>query len=67
MLPSTNPIQQFAKWTNEHYGPGFGAQCYYSTKCLSDPSMSSQWPNQLPWVFQCCAQLAYWQVRARML
>lgn len=62
MVPLTStPLVQFANWTNTHYGPGFGAQCYYSTVCLSDPSYASQWPNQRPWVFQCCNELAYWQ------
>lgn len=64
IVPSTDPLTQFAAWTNTHYGPTFGASCYYSTACLSSPSMSDQWPNQLPWVYQCCSQLAYWQVHS---
>jgi hypothetical protein len=54
-------LTNLATWTIDHYGPGF-ASCYYSTTCLSDPSYADQWPNQRPWVFQCCTDLAYWQV-----
>ena len=60
-------LEAFANWTNTHYGPSFGASCYYSTKCLSDPTMADQWPNQRPWVYQCCAELAYWQVRSALV
>jgi pimeloyl-ACP methyl ester carboxylesterase len=63
LVPSTDPLAQFAKWTIEHYGAGFGSNCYYSTACLSDPSMSAQWiPADYQWVAQCCRELAYWQV-----
>lgn len=64
MLPlQKDPIAQFAlNWTIPHYGADFGAQCYYSTTCLSSARYSAQWPNQLPWVYQCCTELAYWQV-----
>jgi hypothetical protein len=64
MLPlQRDPIAQFAiNWTLPHYGADFGGQCYYSTVCLSDAKYSSQWPNQLPWVYQCCNELAYWQI-----
>lgn len=63
LTPLTDPLAQFAKWTTDHYGPGFGSNCYYSTKCLSDASMSAQWiPADYQWVAQCCTELAYWQV-----
>ena len=63
LVPATDPLKQFAAWTLEHYGPNFGSNCYYSTKCLSDPSMSAQWiPADYQWVAQCCRELAYWQV-----
>jgi hypothetical protein len=61
---AANPIKAFADWTNTHYGPSFGASCYYSTECLSNPAYASQWPNQMPWVHQCCSEVAYWQVSA---
>lgn len=59
---SSNPIKAFADWTNTHYGPSFGSGCYYSTECLSNPAYAAQWPNQMPWVRQCCREVAYWQV-----
>ena len=94
MLPSTDPLPQFVAFTKEHYGDAFTGSCYYSTTCLSSPSMSSQWIGAdwqwvrparvrtafLPpspfspssfffshardwWqVYQCCRQLAYWNV-----
>ncbi len=61
-------IKAFAKWTIDHYGPGVGGACYYSTFCLSggktgtDPEQVAQWPSQREWVFQTCRELAYWQV-----
>jgi hypothetical protein len=63
ITPMTQPLEQFAAWTLQHYGPAFGSNCYYSTACLSDPSMSAQWvPADFQWVAQCCQELAYWQV-----
>ena len=63
ITPLTQPLEQFAAWTAQHYGPSFGSNCYYSTACLSDPSMSAQWiPADYQWVAQCCQELAYWQV-----
>jgi hypothetical protein len=63
ITPVTDPLAQFAAWTSSHYGPSFGSNCYYSTKCLSDPTMSAQWiPADYQWVAQCCTELAYWQV-----
>ena len=59
MVPLTDPLAQFAKFTRDHYGPNFGSSCYYSTKCLSSPSMSSQWIGaDYQWVYQCCRQVA---------
>ena len=54
-------LAAFAKWTLTHYGD-LANQCYYSTSCLSDASQKDQWYNQKTWVWQCCSQLAYWQV-----
>jgi hypothetical protein len=54
-------LAAFAKWTSTHYGD-LANQCYYSTSCLSDVSQKAQWYNQKTWVWQCCSQLAYWQV-----
>ena len=63
MLPLTDPLAQFAAFTADHYGPAFGASCYYSTTCLSSPSMSDQWVGaDWMWVYECCNQLAYWNV-----
>jgi hypothetical protein len=60
--PASDPLSQLANWTNAHYGPSFGSSCYYSTVCLSDASYSSQWPDGYQWVYQCCSELAYWQI-----
>ena len=54
-------LAAFAKWTSVHYGD-LANQCYYSTSCLSDAAQKQQWYNQKTWVWQCCSQLAYWQV-----
>jgi hypothetical protein len=103
MLPSTDPLPQFVAFTKEHYGAAFTSSCYYSTTCLSSPSMSSQWigadwqwvrgaggrgwhgaqaeaprrrltqrarahaphtlaPSPTLQVYQCCRQLAYWNI-----
>ena len=63
LTPLTDPLSQFAAFTKDHYGPGFGSNCYYSTVCLSSPSMSSQWIGaDWQWVRQCCTEVAYWQV-----
>lgn len=63
MVPQpADPLAAFAQWTNTHYGPTFGASCYYSTVCMSTASMSDQWAGgAYPWVYQCCSELAYWQ------
>ncbi len=60
MLGGPDPLTQLATWTNTHYGTSFGSSCYYSTVCLSDPTYASQWPNQRPWVYQCCTEVAFW-------
>jgi len=63
LLPVTDPLTQLAAFLVSRYGAGFGSNCYYSTKCLSDPTMSAQWvPADYQWVSQCCRELAYWQV-----
>jgi hypothetical protein len=56
-------LAAFAKWTSTHYGD-LANQCYYSTSCLSDVTQKEQWYNQKTWVWQCCSQLAYWQVKS---
>jgi pimeloyl-ACP methyl ester carboxylesterase len=67
LVPSTDPLAQFAAYTKARYGPNFGSGCYYSTKCLSDPSMSDQWiAADYQWVSQCCKELAYWQIHDSM-
>ena len=61
-LSKEEPLQQYAKIIEYLWGATFGSSCYYSTKCLSDPTMSSQWgPSGYCWVYQCCSQVAYWQ------
>jgi hypothetical protein len=55
-------MNQFANWTKTHYGDDFGASCYYSTACLSDPSRVDEWYDTKSWIWQCCHQLEYWQV-----
>ena len=63
MLPLADPLAQFAKFTADHYGPSFGSSCYYSTHCLSTPALSAQWIGaDYQWVYQCCRELAYWNV-----
>jgi pimeloyl-ACP methyl ester carboxylesterase len=64
LLPvSKDPLAQFAAFTKAHYGANFPSSCYYSTRCLSSPSMSDQWiAADYQWVYQCCRELAYWQV-----
>ena len=63
-VPATYPdlLTAFAAWTADHYGPDFGASCYYSTACLSDPARAAEWADNKPWVWQCCHELEYWQV-----
>ena len=58
----TEPLKALSNWTHEHYGPEFGSSCYYSTECLSNPQYAASWPNVRSWVWQCCSELAYWQV-----
>ena len=65
LVPSTDPLAQFAAWTRAHYGPSFGSSCYYSTVCLSDSAYESQWIGaDYQWVSQCCREVAYWQAHA---
>jgi hypothetical protein len=64
--PPMDALAAFAKWTSTHYGD-LANQCYYSTSCLSDVTQKEQWYNQKTWVWQCCSQLAYWQVRTQRL
>ena len=59
--PTDGLLAAFATFTKAHYGEDFGSSCYYSTVCLSDVSYAAQWPNQREWVYQCCAQWAFWQ------
>lgn len=56
-----DPITAFANWTISHFGPDFGSNCYYSTKCLSNSKYSDQWAGGLyAWVWQCCSELGIW-------
>lgn len=58
-----SPLEAFANWTLEHYGTSFPSNCYYSTECLSNRTYSDEWASGgYPWVWQCCSELAYWQV-----
>lgn len=59
-------LVNFAQWTSDHYGAGFGASCYYSTSCLT--SNTSQWADSTTWVWQCCSQVRHrlaWRSRRR--
>jgi hypothetical protein len=54
-------LEGFAAWTRSHYGDSFGSSCYYSTRCLSDGDPSTK-SDGTTWVWQCCSELAYWNV-----
>ncbi|RYG50408.1 hypothetical protein EON67_05330 [archaeon] len=60
-----NVLAAFANWTNTHYGATFGASCYYSTACLSDPKRVAEWYDAKTWVWQCCYQLVRGALLAR--
>lgn len=63
LLPSSDPLAQFALYIKSRYGPNFGSSCYYSTECLSNSQYIDQWISaDYQWVSQCCRELAYWQV-----
>jgi hypothetical protein len=57
-------LQAFARWTADHYGANFGQSCYYSTPCLSAQAgtYAANLSDSTTWVWQCCGQLAYWQI-----
>ncbi|CAD2214463.1 Serine carboxypeptidase S28, putative [Angomonas deanei] len=55
-------LSEYATLLRLWWGSDFTSSCYYSTTCLSDPAYSSQWGASYAWVYQCCSQLAYWQV-----
>ncbi|RNF22911.1 putative serine carboxypeptidase S28 [Trypanosoma conorhini] len=44
------------------WGDDFTRACYYSSECLSNAAYSDQWNSSYAWAYQCCSQLAYWQV-----
>eukprot|EP00054_Salpingoeca_dolichothecata_P006158 m.37451 g.37451 ORF g.37451 m.37451 type:complete len:456 (+) comp16252_c0_seq1:44-1411(+) len=51
----------FANFTKSLWGPDFGANCFYDTKCLQ--SDESKWqPTSRSWRWQKCSELAYFQV-----
>jgi len=54
-------LEGFSAWTRSHYGDGFGSSCYYSTKCLAGSDAASK-SDTTTWVWQCCSELAYWNV-----
>eukprot|EP00760_Papus_ankaliazontas_P020757 PhM_4_TR18501/c0_g1_i1/m.56639 len=56
------PMEAVAAMFQRLFGADFGAGCYYSTVCLSNSSMSEQWDQVYPWVWQTCSELGYWQV-----
>lgn len=56
-------LQAFANFTRARYGDGFASSCYYSTACLSAGSANATlWSDTTTWVWQCCRELAYWNV-----
>ena len=56
-------LQAFANFTRARYGDGFASSCYYSTACLSAGSANATlWGDTTTWVWQCCRELAYWNV-----
>lgn len=63
--PGASPsdsLKSLARWTVAHYGPSFGSSCYYSSKCLSDPTMSEQWAGAgYAWVYQCACEAGCWK------
>jgi hypothetical protein len=55
-------LEAFAAWTVGHYGKGFGSSCYYSTSCLADAGDAATKSDTTTWVYQCCSQVAFWNV-----
>ncbi|EPY37236.1 serine carboxypeptidase S28 [Strigomonas culicis] len=55
-------LTQYRQLLQRLWGGGFTRSCYYSTACLSDPRYHEEWGASYVWVYQCCSQLAYWQV-----
>lgn len=52
--------EQFANFTIQMYGKGFGSGCFYDTNCLIYDK--SRWADVRSWRWQKCYQLAYFQV-----
>jgi hypothetical protein len=62
-LNASDPLGQYNAMITEMWGPNFTSGCYYSTACLSNASMSSQWAGAgYAWIYQTCAEMAYFQV-----
>lgn len=57
-----DPLGQFFNMSNTLNGESFTSECGYSTECLNDEKKCSQWGASLPWMYQCCSELAYFQV-----
>lgn len=64
IVPLTaDPIGQYVALIREFWGSSFTSSCYYSTACLSNSSMASQWAAAgYCWVYQTCSELGYWQI-----
>lgn len=56
-------LEKYAKVTFDLFGSGFMSSCYYSTACLSNASMSSQWgPAGYSWIYETCNEMGWWQI-----
>ena len=56
-------LQQYANFIIAEWGLSFMSSCYYSTACMANVSMSSQWgPGGYSWVWECCNEMAWWQI-----
>lgn len=53
--------EQFAAFTNDHFGHDFGSDCFYDTFCLKQEEDRWQ-PTARAWRWQKCHELAYFQV-----
>ncbi|ORC85190.1 serine carboxypeptidase S28 [Trypanosoma theileri] len=58
----SNPFKQYGDFVRSLWGDSFTSDCYYSTECLSNAKYSDQWDSSYAWVYQCCSELAYWQI-----
>ncbi|ESL08942.1 serine carboxypeptidase S28 [Trypanosoma rangeli SC58] len=59
----TDSLGQFFNMIHHMYGSSFTSECFYSTECLSNSSMSNEWASTgYAWIYQTCSELAYFQV-----